>query len=102
MTQSVPLASVQLEGTQLEISLPDRLRKTGSSALKNGGKGMAKTIRTPGDCKEISGNFNMNHAEENIPLTTPKNSCHNSNHNNPSPAYASLHHEPSSVDGDLI
>jgi hypothetical protein len=95
---------VQLEGTdQLEISLPDRHRnKSGNNtaSLKNGGSKVAKSVRTPGDKDQPSLHF-----EENIPLTTPKNSCHNINHNNSnasSSAYVSLQHEQNSADIELI
>lgn len=100
----IPLASVQLEGTDqlTEISMPHRSKPNNtSSSTKNGGNRVAKTVRTPAGEKEQMGN-NIHQFEENIPLTTPKNSCHAINNGNNS-AYASIHHDPmKSFDGDLI
>ncbi|OXA51550.1 Gamma-aminobutyric acid type B receptor subunit 1 [Folsomia candida] len=102
----IPLASVQLEGTgQLEISMPHRPKPTsngGATRSSNGGNRVAKTVRTGGD-RDPTGNNSRHLFEENIPLTTPKNSSHNSsNHNSNSSAYVSLHHDPKALDGELI
>lgn len=95
----MPLASVQLEGTdQLEIQIPDKLfnRKTGAGAVRNGGKGISKSIREPRDV--LSNNLSTL-GEENIPLTGQK-AYTNRNQNQSS--YVSLHHEINSTEVDLI
>lgn len=94
----VPLASVQLEGTdQLEIQIPDRLfnRKTGSASVRNGGKGIPK-VR---DSRDTMGNNLSTLGEENIPLTGQKTY---GNRNQSQSSYVSLHHEPNSLEVDLI
>ncbi|CAL8112812.1 unnamed protein product [Orchesella dallaii] len=95
----MPLASVQLEGTdQLEIQIPDRIfnRKAGSTAVRNGGKGMPKATR---ESRDMIGNNLSASGEENIPLTGQKTY---GNRNQTQSSYVSLHHEPSSVEADLI
>src|SRR5690349_5319318 len=98
----VPLASVQLEGTdQLEIQIPDRLfnRKGGSTAVRNGGKSIPKSAREPRDIG--LGNNIPGAGEENIPLTGQKTTYGNNRNQNQS-SYVSLHHDQNNVEVDLI
>lgn len=85
--------------------MPHRPKPTsngGATRSSNGGNRVAKTVRTGGD-RDPTGNNSRHLFEENIPLTTPKNSSHNSsNHNSNSSAYVSLHHDPKALDGELI
>lgn len=95
----VPLASVQLEGTdQLEIQIPDRLfnRKAGSAAVRNGGQRVPKSVR---ESRDMMGNNLSTLGEENIPLTGQKTY---GNRNQNQSSYVSLHHEPNSVQADII